>query len=222
MKKVLKQILTLSLIFIMVLSAVPVQAGIPEYFTTKKTVTLYTGKTIKNSAINSFFKTVYLGGFDQTSQSVNSVNISNPSIADVTTSYGDINVTPKKTGRAIITAKRGNKTRKCNLTVRKYTNPVVSVKIGNSTISGRHFNTEAYRVISYPKFANKKAKITFNLKDGWYVKKKGMCYIEKTWYMSEDVDNGSIVPIHGKDFRIFADVVNEKTGQQERILLWFK
>lgn len=61
MKKVLKQILTVSLIFIMVLSAVPVQARAPECFGGKKTVTLYTGKTIKNSAIKHFFTSAELG-----------------------------------------------------------------------------------------------------------------------------------------------------------------
>lgn len=56
MKKILKQILTFSLIFIMVLSAVPVQAGVPEYFGGKKTVTLYTGRTVKNPAVNYFLR----------------------------------------------------------------------------------------------------------------------------------------------------------------------
>ena len=109
-----------------------------------------------------------------------------------------------------------------NLTVKKYTNPVVSVKIGNSTISGKHFNKEAYRVIPYSKFAKKKVKVTFNLKKGWHVIKQGVSYIEKSWYKSQDVDNGSIIPINSRDFVICADVVNEKTGQQERILLLLK
>jgi len=222
MKKVLKQILTVSLIFIMVLSAVPVQARAPECFGGKKTVTLYTGKTIKNSAIKHFFTSAELGFFDKSGRKVSSISSSNPSVADVSFDYSFINVIPKKTGKTVITAKSGNKTRKCNLVVRKYTNPVVSVKIGKSTIAGRHFNTEAYRVIPYSKFANKKAKVTFNLKNGWHIKKQCMWYFEKGWAKSEDVDNGSIVPINGKDFKIFADVVNEKTGQQERVSLWFK
>ena len=54
------------------------------------------------------------------------------------------------------------------------------------------------------------------------MKKQGLSYMEKSWFKSEDVDNGSTISINGKDFKICADVVNEKTGQQERILLWFK
>ena len=63
MKKILKKILTISLIFIMILSAVPVQARMPEYFGGKKTVTLYTGKTIKNNLTKNFFKSSFIGFF---------------------------------------------------------------------------------------------------------------------------------------------------------------
>lgn len=223
MKKVLKQFLTLSLILIMILSAVPVQAAAPEYFSSQKTVTLYTGKTAKNSKIKGVFTNFYLGQFDKKGSKVSSVSISNPSIASATSTEGAVYVSPKKLGKAVVTAKSGTKVRKCNLTVRKYTNPVESIKVGNTTISGKYFNTEAYRVMAFSKFANKKAKVTFNLKDGWHVKDKGMYYFEKTWLWSEDVDNGSVVPIKGDgDFKIFADVVNEKTGQQETVLLWLK
>ena len=37
-------------------AAVPVQAGVPEYFGGKKTVTLYTGRTVKNPAVNYFLR----------------------------------------------------------------------------------------------------------------------------------------------------------------------
>ena len=222
MKKILKKILTISLIFIMILSAVPVQARMPEYFGGKKTVTLYTGKTIKNNLTKKFFKSSFIGFFRGADGKLTFINSSNPLVADASFDYSLINVTPKKTGKTVITAKDGNKTRKCNLTVKKYTNPVVSVKIGNSTISGKHFNKEAYRVIPYSKFAKKKVKVTFNLKKGWHVIKQGVSYIEKSWYKSQDVDNGSIIPINSRDFVICADVVNEKTGQQERILLLLK
>ena len=222
MKKILKQILTFSLIFIMVLSAVPVQAGVPEYFGGKKTVTLYTGRTVKNPAVNYFFTNPWIGFFEKAGENVTSIRSSNPSVAEASFDYSSINVTPKKAGKTVITAKGGNKIRKCNLTVRKYTNPVVSVKIGNTSISGKRFDKEAYRVIPYSKFAKKKVKVTFNLKKGWYMKKQGLSYMEKSWFKSEDVDNGSTIPINGRDFKICVDVVNEKTGQQERILLWFK
>ncbi|MFR4557987.1 MAG: hypothetical protein ACLT4U_10305 [Blautia obeum] len=177
---------------------------------------------MKNPSVNYFFTNPWIGFFTKTAENVTSIRSSNPSVAEASFDYSSINVTPKKTGKTVITAKGGNKIRKCTLTVRKYTNPVVSVKIGNTSISGKRFDKEAYRVIPYSKFAKKKVKVTFKLKKGWYMKKQGLSYMEKSWFKSEDVNNGSTIPINGTDFKICADVVNEKTGQQERVLLWFK
>lgn len=102
-------------------------------------------------------------------------------------------------------------------------NPVASVKVGNTTISGKKFDTNPYRVISYSKFANKKAKVTFNLKKGWSFQYDAISYFQKTWQKSEDVKNGSIVPIKGgSGYKIMTAVVNDKTGQVEHLLLWFK
>ena len=100
---------------------------------------------------------------------------------------------------------------------------MASVKVGNTTISGKKFDTDPYRVISYSKFANKKAKVTFNLKKGWSFQYDAISYFQKTWQKSEDVKNGSIVPIKGgSGFQIMTAVVNDKTGQVEHLLLWFK
>lgn len=87
----------------------------------------------------------------------------------------------------------------------------------------KKFDTDPYRVISYSKFANKKAKVTFNLKKGWSFQYDAISYFQKTWQKSEDVKNGSIVPIKGgSGFQIMTAVVNDKTGQVEHLLLWFK
>ena len=64
---------------------------------------------------------------------------------------------------------------------------MASVKVGNTTISGKKFDTDPYRVISYSKFANKKAKVTFNLKKGWSFQYDAISYFQKTWQKSEDV-----------------------------------
>ena len=95
----MKQILTFLLIFIMVLSAVPVQAGTPEYFGGKKTVTVYTGMTVKNLAVNYFFTNPWIGLFAKTGENVTSIRSSNPSVAEASFDYSSINVIPKKTGQ---------------------------------------------------------------------------------------------------------------------------
>ena len=220
MKKVLKQILTFSLIFIMVLSAVPVQAANPESSLTKQVVTLYPGKSNKITLFNSRY--LNLGNIDTRNNSV-SVTVRNPDIAKVEANNSGVFAYPKKVGKTLVTVKAGNITRKCALTVKEYVNPVASVKVGNTTISGKKFDTDPYRVISYSKFANKKAKVTFNLKKGWSFQYDAISYFQKTWQKSEDVKNGSIVPIKGgSGFQIMTAVVNDKTGQVEHLLLWFK
>ena len=220
MKKVLKQILTLSLIFIMVLSALPVQAANSESSLTKQIVTLYPGKSNKITLFNSRY--LNLGNIDTRNNSV-SVTVRNPAIAKVEANNSGVFAYPKKVGKTLVTVKAGNITRKCALTVKEYVNPVTSVKVGNTTISGKKFDTDPYRVISYSKFANKKAKVTFNLKKGWSFQYDAISYFQKTWQKSEDVKNGSIVPIKGgSGFQIMTAVVNDKTGQVEHLLLWFK
>ena len=208
MKKVLKQILTFSLIFIMVLSAVPVQAANPKSSLTKQVVTLYPGKSNKITLFNSRY--LNLGNIDTRNNSV-SVTVRNPAIAKVEANNSGVFAYPKKVGKTLVTVKAGNITRKCALTVKEYVNP------------GKKFDTDPYRVIFYSKFANKKAKVTFNLKKGWSFQYDAISYFQKTWQKSEDVKNGSIVPIKGgSGFQIMTAVVNDKTGQVEHLLLWFK
>ena len=218
MKRTMKRILTAVLILTMVVAAVPVQAGIPQYFPTKKTLTVYPAKTSKNY----FFQRTYMGAFDKKSDKVTSVSSSNSSVAEAYAIYSELYAVPKKVGKTVITAKSGKTTRKCNLTVKKYVNPIASVKVGNSTIAGKKFDTEAYRAVSYSRFANKKAKITFNLKKGWSFV-DGVSYLQKNWMKSEDVKNGAVIPIRGgSGFVVITNVVNDKTGQQEAVMLLFK
>lgn len=135
MKKVLKQILTFSLIFIMVLSAVPVQAANPKSSLTKQVVTLYPGKSNKITLFNSRY--LNLGNIDTRNNSV-SVTVRNPAIAKVEANNSGVFAYPKKVGKTLVTVKAGNITRKCALTVKEYVNPVASVKVGNTTISGKN------------------------------------------------------------------------------------
>ena len=220
MKKVLKQILTFSLIFIMVLSAVPVQAANPESSLTKQIVTLYPGKSNKITLFNGSY--LSLGNLDTRNTSV-AATVRNSSIATVEANNYGVIAYPKKVGKTLLTVKAGNTTRKYTLTVKDYVNPVASVKVGNTTISGKKFNTDPYRVISYSRFANKKTKITFNLKKGWSLQYDGISYFRDGWAKSDDYKNGSAVSIKGgAGLKIMTTVVNDKTGQVEHLLLWFK
>ena len=204
----------------MILSAIPVQAANTKSSLLKQTITLYPGKSNKITLFNSRY--LNLGNIDTRNNSV-SVTVRNPAIAKVEVNNSGVFAYPKKVGKTLVTVKAGNITRKCALTVKEYVNPVASVKVGNTTISGKKFDTDPYRVISYSKFANKKAKVTFNLKKGWSFQYDAISYFQKTWQKSEDVKNGSIVPIKGgSGYKIMTAVANDKTGQVEHLLLWFK
>lgn len=217
MKKLLKRILTVTLSIMMILAAIPVQAAAPSYLTKSKTITLYTGKTARLM----MYQKTWLGFFASGVDKVKSVKNSNPSVAEVSAEYGSIYAAPKKTGKTVITATDGKITKKCTLKVKKYENPVASVKVGNKTVPGSKFDADAYRVLNYSQFANKRKKITFNLKKGWSVQE--VYYAQSGWMKSEDMQNGEIIKIKGgKGFQVGAVVVNDKTGQREDLLLWFK
>ena len=70
-----------------------------------------------------------MGAFDKKSDKVTSVSSSNSSVAEAYAIYSELYAVPKKVGKTVITAKSGKTTRKCNLTVKKYVNPIVSVKV---------------------------------------------------------------------------------------------
>ena len=197
MKKFLKQILTITLSVMMILAAIPVQAAAPSYLTKSKTITLYTGKTARLMMYQKTWLGFFASGVDK-----------------VSAEYGSIYAAPKKTGKTVITATDGKITKKCTLKVKKYKNPVASVKVGNKTVPGSKFDADAYRVLNYSQFANKRKKITFNLKKGWSVQET--YYAQNGWMKSEDMQNGEIITIKGgKGFQVGAVVVTTKPDREK-------
>ena len=120
--------------------------------------------------------------------------------------YYTILAVPKKAGIATVSFKCQGKTYKIKVTVKKYVNPVKSVKIGATTVPGSRFKSSSETSLSYTKFAGKKVKTTVTLAKGWM--------------RSESVANGSKIPVAGdKGFRIMFTAVNSKTGIKERITI---
>ena len=74
---------------------------------------------------------------------------------------------PKSAGKTVITTKVGNKTFKTNVTVYKYTNPISSIKIGNTAVSGSKLAKTDRLYLSYDKYVGKKLNLIFNVKKGW-------------------------------------------------------
>ena len=135
MKKVCKKLMTIVMVTVMLLMTVtPAFAGsnIGLYIPKNMTMTLYSKQSVKN---NPYANTSYIAYIENAKVSVKS---SNPKVATVKVKSKNIVVTAKKTGKATITIKKGSKNYRCKVTVSKYANPISSVKVGKTTISGKN------------------------------------------------------------------------------------
>ena len=168
------------------------------------------------------------------SSKVSGLKSSNKAVVTSQTYYTILAV-PKKAGTATVSFKCQGKTYKIKVTVKKYVNPVKSVKIGATTVPGSRFKSSSETSLSYAKFAGKKVKTTVTLAKGWKLDKlyiysgnnpvngsmkPAIEYLQKGWMRSESVANGSKIPVAGgKGFRIMFTAVNSKTGIKERITI---
>lgn len=140
-------------------------------------------------------------------------------------------------GTATVSVKLKDKTYKTKVTVKKYVNPVQSVKIGGTSVSGSRFNSASIVNLSYGKFASKKVKTTVVLKNGWKLdeyyywdskQQKGFMlpgfeYFPKGEQEGRIVINGHKVPVKGgKGFEILISAINEKSGMTEYVSLMFR
>ena len=73
----------------------------------------------------------------------------------------------KKTGTSTVSFKTGGKTYKIKVTVKKYKNPISSVKIGNTTIRGSKFKSTSNYFLKWSKFKGENTKVTVKLAKGW-------------------------------------------------------
>ena len=143
----------------------------------------------------------------------------------------------QKPGSASVSVKIAGKTYKSKVTVTKYVNPVKSVKVGSTSVSGSKFNSSSTVYLSYGKFANKKLKTTVELKKGWKLDSfyifdaasskgesvPGFEYFLKGKSEGIAVKNGGKVPVKGgKGFNILISAINQKSGVTEYLSVTFK
>lgn len=213
MKKTLKKLTTMIVAMaLLVLMAVPAYAGdigLPNK------LTLYPANSVKTRYIGKSWGIGYAEGEKVSAKS------SNTKVATVKVQAGLIILTPKKAGKTTITVKADGNSTKRTYTIYKYTNPISSVKIGKTTVSGKKFAKSALYTAKYSKYAGKKTAIKFNLKKGWKFVDIG--YGKKNWQKSETIKNGQSIRISGgSGLGVCAYVQNKKTGQFETIALYFK
>ena len=205
MKKLNKKLLSFLLAFGMILSmfAVTSATGWAADEHVPASATLVAHPKPATESLASLSSKV--SGLKSSNKAVVTVKLSKSTYGTSQTYYTILAV-PKKAGTATVSFKCQGKTYKIKVTVKKYVNPVKSVKIGATTVPGSRFKSSSETGLSYAKFAGKKVKTTVTLAKGWM--------------RSESVANGSKIPVAGgKGFRIMFTAVNSKTGIKERITI---
>lgn len=205
MKKISKKLLSFLLAFGMILSMFTVNSATiwaaDEHVPASATLVAYPKPSTESLASLSS----KVSGLKSSNKAVVTVKLSESTYGTSQTYYTILAV-PKKAGTATVSFKCQGKTYKIKVTVKKYVNPVKSVKIGATTVPGSRFKSSSETGLSYAKFAGKKVKTTVTLAKGWM--------------RSESVANGSKIPVAGgKGFRIMFTAVNSKTGIKERITI---
>ena len=224
MKRTLKKFVALVAVFVMLITAIPVSAASDAATSTWVAENFSAYVPVKNES-KPF-------GFATTHAKKISVKIADPKIGRIEcnnrNSMKSYHFYPKSAGKTIITTKVGKKTFKTNVTVYKYTSPISSVKIGNTTISGKKFSKTDTIYLSYDKYVGKKINIKFNWKKGWY-----SCYMDLKDKNGDDIPNViqqgknglfENLSVHGGKGNYIVSVIfeNEKTRGIETLSIVFK
>ena len=224
MKRTLKKFVALVAVFVMLITAIPVSAANDTATQTwvAESLTGYVSVKSQNEPLS----------LATTHAKKISVKLANPKIGKIVTEdlgfMKLIHFAPKRAGKTVITTKVGNKTFKTNVTVYKYTDPISSVKIGDTTISGSKFAKTDRIYLSYDKYAGKKINLKFKTKKGWYC-----CYNILKDKDGNDIptlvkqgDNGSFkgLYVHGGKGNFIFSVVFENAKNQgaETLSIVFK
>ena len=186
MKKISKKLLSFLLAFGMILSMFAVNSATiqaaDEHVPASATLVAYPKPAIESLASLSS----KVSGLKSSNKAVVTVKLSKSTYGTSQTYYTILAV-PKKAGTATVSFKCQGKTYKIKVTVKKYVNPVKSVKIGTTTVSGSRFKSSSETSLSYAKFAGKKIKTAVTLAKGWKLQE---LYI----YSGNNPANGSMKP----------------------------
>ena len=162
MKKTSKTLLSFLLAFGMILSMFAVTSATgwaaDEHVPASATLVAYPKPATESLASLSS----KVSGLKSSNKAVVTAKLSKSTYGTSQTYYTILAV-PKKAGTATVSFKCQGKTYKIKVTVKKYVNPVKSVKIGATTVSGSRFKSSSETSLSYAKFAEKKVKTTVTL-----------------------------------------------------------
>ena len=170
MKKTSKKLLSFLLAFGMIIAMFAVTSATgwaaDEHVPASATLVAYPKPATESLASLSS----KVSGLKSSNKAVVTVKLSKSTYGTSQTYYTILAV-PKKAGTATVSFKCQGKTYKIKVTVKKYVNPVKSVKIGATTVPGSRFKSSSETSLSYAKFAGKKVKTTVTLAKGWKLDK---------------------------------------------------
>lgn len=128
---------------------------------------------------------------------------------------------PQKTGTTVISYKARNNTYKQKITVKKYVNPLSTLKIGSLNLTSK-FNKNASYTLSYDKYKNKNLKLQVKAKNGWSI--SGNRYITSPKIIDRGtfVESGETFKVTKRNASLSIYAYNDKTGQFEECLILFK
>lgn len=210
MKRMKRQILAMLLAALTVaglFGSMTAEAAVPKLYTTEMTCYVM-------NPLMSYVEDIE--GVKSTSQITN-LKSSNPSVATVSkekmsgSENASIVVLAKKAGKTVVsfTVKYGtglkkSKKLKLNVTVKKYTNPCKSFKIGTKEYAS-YFKSTTF---GFAKGSGKTLKVSVKARSGW---KLDHLYVRSSRGETKDIKNNS--KLNTKTYpSVYAQFVNKKTG----------
>ena len=220
MKKHIKQLLITLLALTLILSgSVCVQAK--TISKPAQVLTLYSSKSLSYTASRRAFATANETALNTDvymNQGVSSYKSSNTSVVSLVSrkAYPLYQKNPVS-----FSYKCGKNIYKQKVTVKKYVNPLSSLKIGSLNLTSK-FNKNANYTLSYNKYKNKNIKLQVNSKNGWYVSGIRKINNPKGSEMGIWVKNGKTFKITKRNTFLTVYTYNQKTTQTEECTIIFK
>ena len=128
--------------------------------------------------------------------------------------------TVKKTGNVTVSYKKQGTVNKQTFVVKKYTNPLKSLKIDGTNIVSK-FKTDNVYVLPYAKYAGKKIKVSYSAASNFEL--SYVDYLLQPGNMKSDmVKNKGTVKIQKKNSALLISAYNAKTQQNETCMVIFQ
>lgn len=231
MKRFIKKLSALIIAAMLVVMSVSVPVQAKTITQPNRIITLYSGnaRTYTSPLGSSVSANINIIGSTSKYSKVSNITTSNKSVVTVSSKIGTksagannrrfIYVIAKKAGTATVSYKANGTTYKVKVTVKNYTSPFSSLKLGSSNITSRFQKSSVY-TLSYAKYAKKNTKLSFKGKSGWTVTAD---YLDKAGkFQSQMLKNNKTFKVTKKNSMLLLNAVNNKTGQSETAVVIFK